>query len=169
MIISRQNHIDLRGKRQSCKTKLHAKLQLSSTQSALESCEPRASFKLRINCNTPSLSQACCKNMLYLWVLTAGVQQSFGTMLPVLGSLLRISAALQGSCMSSVQHLSKCTGTHRFAELAGDAALLAGGIAPKHVLSPEARADRALLKGVIDLRAQPIQYVKQAARNVTAE
>ena len=78
------------------------------------------------------------------------------TTLPVLGSLLRVSAAFEGSCLSSVQHLSNGSATHRFEELAGDAALLAGGIAPKHVLSPEAQADRALLKGVIDLRAQPM-------------
>src|SRR3546814_10128910 len=38
----------------------------------------------------------------------------------------------------------------RLAELAGDAALLAVGIAAQHVLAAEARADRPLLVGVVD-------------------
>ncbi len=41
--------------------------------------------------------------------------------------------------------------THRLAELAGDAALLAGGVPPQHMLAPEPGADRALLEGVVDL------------------
>ncbi len=41
---------------------------------------------------------------------------------------------------------------HGLAELARDAALLAGRVAPQHVLAAEARADRALLEGVVDLR-----------------
>lgn len=48
-------------------------------------------------------------------------------------------------------HLRRADG---LAELAGDAALLAGGVAPQHVLAAEARADRALLKRVVDLAAR---------------
>ena len=40
---------------------------------------------------------------------------------------------------------------HRLAELAGDAALLAGGVPPQHVLAPEPGADRPLLEGVVHL------------------
>src|SRR5579885_1672457 len=41
-------------------------------------------------------------------------------------------------------------GADRLAELAGDAALLAVGIAPKGVLAAEARAERALLVGIVE-------------------
>ena len=44
-------------------------------------------------------------------------------------------------------------GADSLAELAGDAALLAGGVATQRVLAAEARTDGALLEGVIDLRS----------------
>ena len=46
-------------------------------------------------------------------------------------------------------------GTHCFAELAGDAALLSCGISPQYVLPSEARADLSLLERVVDLQIQP--------------
>ena len=42
--------------------------------------------------------------------------------------------------------------THRLAQLAGDAALLAGRVPPQHVLPPEPRAEWSLLERVVDLR-----------------
>ena len=46
---------------------------------------------------------------------------------------------------------SPCPATHRLAQLAGDAALLPRGVAAQRVLATEPGAQRALLKGVVDL------------------
>jgi hypothetical protein len=43
---------------------------------------------------------------------------------------------------------------HSLTQLACNAALLAGGVAPQRMLATEARADRSLLKGVVDLQSQ---------------
>ena len=48
-------------------------------------------------------------------------------------------------------------GTHCLAQLAGDAALLARGVAPQHVLTAEAGTDRALLEGVVDLNVHTVR------------
>ncbi len=49
------------------------------------------------------------------------------------------------------------TGVYRFAELACDAAFLAGRVPAQHMLPSEAWANRALLKWVVDLQAQRMQ------------
>src|SRR5207253_5986750 len=53
--------------------------------------------------------------------------------------------------------------TDRLAQLAGDAALLAIGIATQHVLATETRAERPLLIGIIDRDRAP-KHVAQGQR-----
>ena len=64
-------------------------------------------------------------------------------------------SAAQGAAMRPLYHETVSQPfhrTHRLAQLAGNAALLASGIPPQHVLSPEPRAERSLLEWVVDLR-----------------
>ena len=54
-------------------------------------------------------------------------------------------------------------GTHCFAELAGDAALLARGVAPEGVLPPEPGTECPLLKGVVHLRRDTLRRAYKPA------
>lgn len=66
-------------------------------------------------------------------------------------------AHLAGDAAHSAINEAHQQHAHRLAQLAGDAALLASGVAAQRVLATEARRQRALLKGVVDLRgAQPV-------------
>ena len=65
--------------------------------------------------------------------------------------------------------LSPSAPTHRLAQLTGDAALLAGGVAAQHMLATEPRAQRALLEWIVDLRGVRGSRVSSRAERGTRQ